>query len=215
MKQRCPWCREPLPFGERSREECPHCGRKLVGEEGREIRPIDVHYKQVVAGQSRRFRQILLSGSAAAVAVFVAMPLLNVAAVVVVPLALLAHIVAVRLFLIRDARCLLSTARRMFTRWIARLAFLWVGLPGYSLSVVPVIGLVPGILSFVALTTLVHHYVLWSLDRERQRLPLTTWEKLLLASLAVLTIFFLILVLGFAAFVGWSGAKLIEMVRGG
>jgi hypothetical protein len=215
MKQHCPWCREPLPSGRLSVDECPHCARPLVSGDGSKLRLVDVHYERVAADQKARFRRLLLPGCLAAAAVTMLMPVLQAASLVAVPLVLVVHLVVVRLFLVRDAFRLLGKARRLFVRWIARLAFLWVGLPGYAASAVPVIGLATGPATFAALTVLVHRYVLWSLGREKERRGLTGWEKLLLAALAALTIAALVVLLALAALLGWSTAKFVEIVSGG
>ena len=86
---------------------------------------------------------------------------------------------------------------------------------GLCLTALPVVGVVPGVLTFVGLTAGAHHYTMWSLRREYQRLPLTTWEKLTLVGLILLTIALFVLLIGVATLVGWSVAKLVEMFSGG
>jgi hypothetical protein len=156
-------------------------------------------------------------GSGVAAVIFLLLPLLHLAisTAVVVPLALLAHVLVLRIVLIRQARSLLNRSRRFFVRWICRLSILWLGTLGYSLTALPVIGVVPGVVTFVGLTALVHHYTLWSLARERQGLPLALWEKLTLISLALMTVVLIVVMAVIAALVGWSLARLIEMISGG
>jgi hypothetical protein len=141
------------------------------------------------------------------------MPLLHVAAVMMVPVLVVAHLLVLRLVLVREARRLLGTSRRMFTRWITRFSFLWIGVPGYGLAAVPVVGVVPAVAVFAGLTALVHHYTLWSLGRDKERLPLMMWEKLLLAGLAFLTLVLIGLVLALALVLGWGVAQIVELVR--
>jgi hypothetical protein len=82
---------------------------------------------------------------------------------------------------------LLGTARRRFVRWLARLGFLWIGIPGYGLAATPILGIVPAVATFAGLTAAVHAYTSWSLTRESQRAPLAGWEVALLWGLAIAT----------------------------
>jgi hypothetical protein len=216
MSRFCPWCREPLGLRQRRDQVCPHCGRPLKTKQG-ELRPIDLRYEEVEAAQRRAFQQVSIYGSAVAAVIFLLLPLLHLAisTVLVVPLALLAHMLALRIVLIRQARSLLSRSRRFFLRWICRLSILWLGTIGYSMTAVPVIGVIPGVVTFVGLTALVHFYTLWSLDRERQGQPLALWEKLTLIGLALMTVTLIVAMAVIAALVGWSLSQLIEMFSGG
>ena len=191
---------------------CPSCERPLASDTGAELRPIDLRYEEVEAAQRERFRQLLPIGSAVAAAISLVVPLFHLGSAVAVPLLILAHLLTVRLLLIRDARRLLGAKRRMFNRWMARLSFLWFGCIGYGLTVIPVAGAIAGAGTFAGLTTVIHRYTLWSLDRERQRLPLAAWEKLVLAMLVLLTVIALVVALLLALVVGFSVAKLVEMV---
>ncbi len=214
MSRFCPWCREPLTWRERKEAKCPHCDRALV-ENGSELRPIDLRYEEVGAAQCERYRQMQIYGLAVVGGVSLGMPLLNIGAALAVPLLMVGHMLALRLFLIRDARQLLGKARRMFTRWIARFSFLWIGSVGYGMAVVPLFGAVIALVTFGGLTALVHHYTLWSFDRERQRLPLALWEKVLLITLALLTVVLMGVVLVLAFLFGLGVAWLIEIFQGG
>lgn len=216
MSRSCPWCREPLSFGQRRAGVCPHCERSLVND-GTELRPIDLRYQEVEEAQWKSYQQMLMFGSGTAVVLFLLLPLLHVtiSTALVVPLILLAHMLALRIMLIRQARSLLGKTRRLFQRWITRLLIIWIGTIGYGLTAIPVIGVIPGVVTFAGLTTLVHHYTLWSLKRERQRLPLAQWEKLTLVGLVLLTIILIVVLATVAALVGWSIARLFEMVSGG
>jgi hypothetical protein len=216
MTTACPWCREPLGLGQRRAEICPHCGRPLRGEAG-ELRDIDLRFKEVEAAQCEIYRQMLVWGSGASLVLFLLLPLLHasVSPALVVPLVLLAHMLAVRIFLFRRARRLLGTTRRIFVRWITRLGFIWVGAVGYGLTALPLVGVVPGVVTYVGLTAGVHHYTRWSLARERARQPLALWEKLVLVSLVLLTVGLLLLLSGLALLLGWSVSKLIELFSEG
>jgi hypothetical protein len=153
-------------------------------------------------------------GSVIAGVISLALPLTHLAATVIVPLMAVVHLILLRLLLVRDARALLGRTRRIFTRWLARFSFLWLGLPGYGLAVVPFVGVLAGAGTYVGLTALVHHYTLWSLGQERARLPLSLWEKLLVVGLAVLTTLLVVLLLVAALLLGWGVAALIELVQG-
>jgi hypothetical protein len=213
MARTCPWCREPLGWGERGAEVCPHCGKSLHEAEGRELRTIDLRYDEVEATQCQRFRQFTLYGSIAAGGVSLVLPLAHLGATVVVPLLVIVHLILLRLLLVREARGLLGTSRKVFTRWLARFSFLWLGIPGYGLAVVPLAGVLAGVGTFVGLTALVHHYTLWSLKQERDRRGLMLWEKLLVVGLAVLTAVVVAVLIGAALLLGWGVAALIELVR--
>jgi hypothetical protein len=212
VSRSCPWCLEPLRWRERRAERCPHCDRPLAAADA-ELRPIDVRYPQVEAVQQAHFRQVLGWGAGVVAVVALAVPAIHLVAVVAVPLVLVAHMVVLRVYLIREARRLLGPTRRMFTRWMCRFSFLWLGLPGYGLMVVPVAGVVAGVVTFAALTGLGHRYTLWSLRQERDRAPLQLWEKLLLAAFAVLTVVLLLVVTVGALLLGWGVAALVELCR--
>jgi len=215
MATRCPWCCEPLSRRERGGGECPHCGRPLRTDHGEELRPVDLRYEGVEAAQRGRYSTLLLYGSAVAAAIVLPLPLLHATAPLAVPLLVVAHMLVLRVYLIRHAVGLLGSKRRFFVRWITRLSLLWVGMLGYGLALAPVVGLVPGVMTWAGLTTLVHRYTLWSLDRERRRLPLMVWEKVALTCFVILTAFGVLLLAGAALLLGWSVAALIELFSGG
>jgi hypothetical protein len=165
----------------------------------------------VEAEQCVIFKQLMIWGSAVAALLFAVIPFtLPFAA----PLVLVAHLVVIRVWLTRQARSLLGPARRFFVRWISRLAFLWAGGLGYSLSATPLVGIVLGAGTFAGLTAGAHSYTLWSLRREHGRKPLALWEKLTLLALVALTLTLLVLVIGLAILLGWSIAQLVELISG-
>lgn len=207
----CPWCLEALP---RSREilvDCPKCSKSLSDDDGQELRAIDLRFTSLKDAQEAQFSRFLSVGTAIAAGVGLIVPLAHFGAAVLVPLMIVCHLVAVRFFLIRDARRYVGPARRFFSRWITRLSFLWIGSIGYGLAVIPVAGAVAAGVTFAGLTWLVHNYVLWSLEREKERLPLARWEKAVLVVLAILTVVMLVVVTVLTAAVGWSLAQVLEM----
>jgi len=141
------------------------------------------------------------------------MPALHLAAAGLVPLLVVVHLVTVRLVVVGRSRRLLGATRRLFNRWISRLVFLWLGVPGYGLAAVPVVGVLVSVATFAGLTALVHHYTLWSLAREKARLPLALWEKVVLVALAVLTVALFVALVVVALAVGTAVAWLTEKLR--
>ena len=125
------------------------------------------------------------------------------------------HLIAARWYLIGDSFRLLGRTRRQFNRWLARFSFLWLGIPGYAAMVTPVLGILVGVATFVGLTSIVHFYARWSLDQEHRRLPLLTWEKALLAVLAVATLLVLAALFALAAAMGWSVAAVSQWITSG
>jgi len=208
----CPWCLEPLRLSERKAVRCPRCDRSLVDDAGRELRPIDLRYDSTVAQQQERFPQVLMIGGAIVLVIAIGLSTLHLAAVAAAPLIVVAHLVAVRLWLVRDAMRLLGPARKRFVRWLSRLGFLWIGIPGYGLAAVPLVGIAPAVATFAGLTAAVHAYTGWSLTREFDRAPLAGWEKALLWILALATLAALIGLAALVALLGWSAAAIAEWV---
>jgi hypothetical protein len=208
----CPWCLEPLKLSERKAVRCPRCDRSLVDDAGRELRPIDLRYERTVAQQRERFPQVLMIGVPVAIVVAIGLSMLHLAAVAAAPLVVVVHLVAVRLWLVRDAQRLLGPARKRFVRWLSRLAFLWIGIPGYGLAAAPLVGILPAVATFAGLTAAAHTYTGWSLAREFERAPLSGWEKALLWILALATLAALIGLAALVALLGWSAAAIAEWV---
>ncbi len=140
-------------------------------------------------------------------------PFLHLAAVAAVPLVTGIHLAAARIVLARPAKPLLGSMRRLLLRWLARLAFLWIGLPGYGSMTVPVVGVATGAATFAALTSLVHFSTLQGLRRERAGRPLARWEKVVPIALAVLTVGFVVAAIGLGLLLGWSVTALLDSLR--
>lgn len=207
MARSCPWCLEPLPSGEFG-TDCPQCGRP-VGPEG-EPKARELRFEKVEAAQADGYRRLLTWGVPIAAVVAIGMPLLHFGALAVVPLLLGAHLIICRLVLVRDAQRLLGPVRRLLNRWLARFAFLWIGLPGYGSMTVPVVGIVVGVATFAVLTSVVHISTVWSLQRERKGRGLAPWERVVPIVLAVLTIGLTLLVVVLALAFGWSIMAIVE-----
>jgi hypothetical protein len=210
MARICPWCLEPLPVTSRV-PECPFCERPL-GEEG-EPQALALRCDKVEAAQADGFRRMLAWGVPIAAAIGIVMPFMHVGALAVVPLLTAVHLVIVRVVLVRDAQRLLRPVRRLLNRWLARFAFLWVGLPGYGAMTAPVVGVVIGAGTFALLTTVVHVSTLVSLQRERSGQELALWEKLVPAVLAVLSVTLLVLMICVAIIFGWSVMALVDRMQ--
>ncbi len=209
MPSRCPWCLEPLSIGERRATSCPHCERPLRGPDG-EPRELDLRYELIEARQRARVREVLQWGVPAIAVIAVAASLIHIGGVLIAPFVALVHLVVLRVHVVREARRYLGPTRRLFTRWAARFAFLWLGLPGYAAMAVPLAGIVSGVATFVVLTEVVHVYTAWSLARERSRQPLLAWEQVLMATLAAVTIVVIVGIIVGGVVVGWSAATLID-----
>jgi hypothetical protein len=179
----CPWCREPLAVARQGGDRCPACDRPLLDDAGRELRAIDLRYEEVEAELWRRFGKLIMVGAPVVALVVLALPTLHVGAVAAAPLLAVIHLVVARLYLVRNARRFLGPVRRRFVRWLGRLGYLWVGVPGYAMAAAPVVGVIPGLGTYLGLTTATWAYVRWSLAEEYHREPLAGWEKWLLGLL--------------------------------
>ena len=210
MARSCPWCLEPLPVRHTS-PECPHCGSTL-GKEG-EPKALELRFEKVEAAQSAAFRRLLAYGAPIVAVIAIAMPFVHIGVLAVVPLLIAVHLVVVRIVLVRDAQRLLGPMRRLLNRWMARFAFLWIGLPGYGAMTVPVVGLVLGVGTFAILTSVVHVSTAVSLDRERSNKELAPWEKFVPMVLAVISIGLILLAIGFAALFGWSVMAIADRMQ--
>lgn len=210
VNRSCPWCLEPLPGRERA-PACPHCGRPL-GESG-ELEARSLRFARAVAAQAEVYRRLMPWGAAAVAVLALLTPLLHLFAVVLVPLVVATHLVVVRLLLVRDAQRLLRPMRRMLNRWLLRLAFLWIGLPGYGAMSVPVAGVAVGAGTFALLTSVAHVSTRVAVERERAGHPLAWWEKALPVALALLTVAVLVLLAGLAVLFGWSVAAIVERLQ--
>ncbi len=212
MASRCPWCLEPLSFGQRQQPSCPHCERPLTGPEG-EPSELDLRYQQIEVRQWARVREVLKWGVPAVAVIAVAASLLHIGGVLLAPIVAVVHLVVLRVYLVREARSYLGPTRRFFTRWTARFGFLWLGLPGYASMAVPLAGIIGGVGTFVVLTEAVHVYTEWSLAREWSQQPLLAWEKILMATLATITIAAIAVIILGGVVVGWSAATVIGWLR--
>ena len=209
MPHRCPWCLESLSLGQRKASSCPHCERPLDGPDG-EPRELDLRYEAIEARQRARVQEVLQWGVPAVAVLAVTASLIHIGGVLLAPLVAVVHLVVLRIYVLREARQYLGPTRRLFTRWIARFAFLWLGLPGYAAMAIPLAGIVGGVATFVVLTEVVHVYTAWSLARERSRQPLLAWETVLMATLATITIVVIVGIVIGGVVVGWSVVTLID-----
>lgn len=210
MKRCCPWCLEELPVRENP-AVCPHCGRPL-GETG-ELQARQLRFQRVEAVQTATYRRMLIWGMPITAVIAIAMPLVHFGALAVVPLLVGIHLVVIRVVLVRDAQRLLRPVRKFLNRWLARFAFLWIGLPGYGSMTVPLAGIVVGVGTFVLLTSVVHVSTMVGLERERGGKDLAVWEKLVPTVLAVLTVVLLLVGSALAVFFGWSAVTIMDWMQ--
>jgi len=209
MPRRCPWCLEPLSSADRHATTCPHCDQPIRGPSG-EPSELDLRYEGIEARQQSRALEVLKWGAPTIAIIAVAASTVHVGGVLLSPLVAVVHMVLLRVYLVREARGYLGRTRRLFTRWTARFAFLWLGLPGYAAMAAPLVGIVSGVATFVVLTGVIHVYTAWSLQRERVKAPLMLWEKALMTVLALVTAMVIVALVIGGALVGWSINALVE-----
>lgn len=210
MNSSCPWCCESIPgWPGRHGDTCPSCGRPLLGADGAELRMLDLRYDRVRAEQELRFRQLVGGGVVASAGIAVLLSLAGPAGVVGAPVMVVAHLVAIRVFLLGRTVRLLGGRRRVFVRWITRLATVWIGGLVYTLAPVPVAGAILVAAVFCGITWLAHSYARWALEQELRRRPPQRWERVVLWTLAVITGAALVAALGVAVLVGWGLGALL------
>lgn len=159
------------------------------------------------------YRRLLTWGVPTVAVIAIAMPFVHIGALAVVPLLVAAHLVIVRVVLVREAQRLLRPMRRFLNRWLVRFSFLWIGLPGYGVMTVPVVGVALGAGTFVLLTSIAHVSTTVSLNRERTGRDLAPWERLVPVVLAVISIGLILLAIGVATFFGWSVMAITERMQ--
>ncbi len=214
MARSCPWCCEPLDRSVAGAVRCPRCDRPLVDPtDGRELRAVDVRYELVRAVQRERLQRFLVVGAVIVAMVSLVLPLAHAASVLVAPILVAVHLVATRFAVIGEARRLLGRRRQIFTRWVVRLLYVWIGVPGYGLAAVPLVGPLFGVATFGGLTLAAHAYTQWSLEREARRQPQAGWELVVLVSLAVVTTLAVATLVAVGLVVGWSVAWLLDLAR--
>jgi hypothetical protein len=209
--RRCPWCKEKVE--ERESLTCIHCDGELRGTDGRELRDIDLRYQEVEADQQRRLKDVLIYGSVVVGAITLVLPLLHIGAALVTPLVVIAHMLLLKIYLIRRSRQLLGRTRRFFLRWISRFSFLWIGIPGYGLGAIPLVGMVIGVITFAGLTLALNSYSLWSLHQEYRRVPLAAWEKMVLLILTVVSVLAFLMLICATLLLGFSVTWFVEWVQ--
>lgn len=186
---------------------CPICERQLYDESGNALREIDLVFERVASVERERRTRFLLVGT----------PIAALAALVApaghglfIPVLMLAHAAGQHLFLVREAQRLLSGRRKFFARNIARGTFLILSGIGYSITTIPILGVVAGAVTFSGVTWITQEHLMWSLRQERERKPPERWEKIVLGLLA-LAVFGILLCLILFGYVGWL---LFESLQG-
>jgi len=210
--KRCPWCREPLDRRDAEAPECPHCGKRLRDDTGRELSALDLRYHLLEADIQRRLLRMLRIGVPVAAVAGFSLPLFHVAVVFVLPAMLLAHMIVLRMYLQGVSRPYFSPARRFVTRWMTRFFFLWIATPAYSLALIPILGGVSTAACFAGVSWAAAAYEKWNLGREKNRMPLSGWERLLLVFFFLSTAIVLLVVFVMAVVLGWSIQALLGFI---
>jgi hypothetical protein len=167
----------------------------------------------VEARQRARVLEVLKWGVPSIAVLAVGVSLLHIGGVLLAPLVTLVHLVVLRVYVLREARRYLGPTRRLFTRWAARFAFLWLGLPGYAAMAVPIAGVVGGVVTFVVLTEIVHVYTAWSLSREHSNQAPMAWETVAMAAIATITLVAILGIVIGVVVLGWSAIALVDWLR--
>lgn len=183
-----------------------------MGGEG-EPKALDLRFQRVEHEQGATYLRMLAWGVPITAALAVLVPLFHFGGIILVPLMVAVHLLLVRLVLVRQAQRLLGPVRRLLNRWTNRLAFLWIGLPGYGAMMVPVVGIAVGAGTFVVLTTIAHVSTVVSLQRERSGHALNGWEKAVPVILAVVTVALLLVLIGMAVVFGWTVTAIAERMQ--
>lgn len=171
MPRNCPCCREPIPLKERDKQQCPQCGRDFFDYA---MEQLEINYGLMMK-----------TGLIIVVCLLLAMQVMLLVSPIIGTVILIAHAISTRVCLVRVPRQLMSPKRRFFIRWIPRMGFLSLGIPGYCvLSPIPTVGIVFGIVTYVSLTFIAKAYVKYCLKRERVQLPLAWWESFILWMIA-------------------------------
>ncbi len=195
----CPFCISPLEDDHEG--ACPACGGDTS------LTPVEARHAVTLARMRRRLRQVCVVGGVSAVVLCLAVILLAVPSggLVVIggkAVLLVGHAVVLRWTQVNPARRCLSPQRRLFARWIPRLAFGLVGTSGYLLLAVPGVNLLAVPATWIGITVGVHAYLAWSMGQEVQGRGALWWEKGVLVVLGLTAAVALVALLVVAAFAG-------------
>jgi hypothetical protein len=190
---RCPWCRETIPALKRA-PTCPHCGKSIETDAGAQLRTLDLDYDAILADADARSLRWCGRGAVFAfvVALFSLVPVVGAAVASV--LLVIGQFLWTGLLIARPYHRHFSPLRRLVTRWVRRLALVFVVVPAHTATFLPFVGLVAAPAVFYVACRLVRAYARFHLVREKERLPVTTAEKALVVVLAGVLLFGLCLV---------------------
>lgn len=188
-------------------EGCPSCTKPLRDEQGRAIRRIDVDFETRLVTLDVRSWERLKLGTwiALAISAVGAVPFLGPAAGLVI---VVFNLVWARWALAAPYRRYMGGARRIVVRWISRIVALFL-IGFHSSFAVPFLPILTGPLVFAGICALVWWYHRFHFVRERERLPILLFEKILLV---VLVLAFL-LVVGVAIFFAVATGELASMIN--
>jgi hypothetical protein len=173
-------------FGRGTR--CPHCGKALEAAPGQAVRTLDLDYDAIVAEADASSLKWTKRGAvfAFALAVFSLVPV--VGAAVAYFLLLVGQFFWTGFLIARPYQRHFSPMRRLVTRWVRRLGLLFIVVPAYGATFVPVLGLVAAPAIFSGTCWLVRAYHRFHIRREKERRPVTFAEKVLVFVLAFIVL---------------------------
>lgn len=197
----CPWCRERLPQFSKA-AACPACAKPLVDGSGAPLRPIDLDFEAILGAADERSlvwtkRGAVFAFVTAAVGLLL---VLTVPPLAFVPLTvlLLGQFFWARFLVARPyVRHFTSPVRRFATRWLSRLALIFVVVPLHGSALVPGVGLVasPVVFGGACWTLRAYHRFHFLREHRREGVLAVEWVFLVLFAIAAVTAILLFSVL--------------------
>lgn len=180
----------------RAQGACPFCERPLEDADGHRIRPLDIDFEARTTDLDRQVLRRIGVGCAWVAGISCLAAVFPPAALVTIPVVVLFQLIYARLAIVAPYRRHFGAGRKVVTRWISRF-----GMASGAGFHIPAAALVPfnialSPLLFAALCGALWGYHRWHLGRERERLPVMLFERVLLWVAA------LVFVLAVAAVVG-------------
>ncbi len=175
--------------------------------QGDVLRALDVGFDERLAQLDQRSRRAIRNGTILAAVLCLA--LFPLTTPVVATVVYFTQLVWVRLAVVAPYRRHYSTGRRIVTRWVARLALLY--LSGFHVALAwPGLQVFASPALFAVLCAAAWGYHRWHLCREHARQPILLLEKVALVVLAVLVLTTLVLLVAVGGLLTW----LLQGVQG-
>ena len=184
---KCPWCREGIPLLAAG-AACPHCGRAIETLAGERLRPLDLDYDKVLAGADASSLLWTQRGAIFAFALAAISLVPVVGAAISYVLLVIGQFLWAGFLVARPYHRHFSPVRRLVSRWVRRLALVFIVIPVHSAVFVPFLGLVLSPAVFYVTCRLVRAYSHFHLVREKERRPVTGAEKMLLVAMAIVAL---------------------------